>query len=39
VALGGLVFTVMLTRGGAVRWFRVQRASSPAETPGSSGDS
>jgi magnesium and cobalt transporter len=25
VALGGLRFTVMLTRGGAVRWFRVVR--------------
>ncbi len=25
VALGGLRFTVMLTRGGAVRWFRVAR--------------
>ena len=24
--LGGLRFTVMLTRGGAVRWFRVARA-------------
>ena len=26
VTLGGLVFTVMLTRGGAVRWFKVTRA-------------
>ena len=26
VALSGLHFTVMLTRGGAVRWFRVRRA-------------
>ena len=26
VELGGLRFTVMLTRGGAVRWFRVARA-------------
>ena len=25
VALGGLRFTVMITRGGAVRWFRVER--------------
>ena len=26
VTVGGLVFTVMLTRGGAVRWFKVTRA-------------
>ena len=26
VAVGGLLFTVMLTRGGAVRWFKVTRA-------------
>jgi magnesium and cobalt transporter len=26
VAVGGLLFTVMLTRGGAVRWFKVIRA-------------
>ena len=26
VDVGGLRFTVMLTRGGAVRWFRVARA-------------
>jgi magnesium and cobalt transporter len=26
VAVGGLAFTVMITRGGAVRWFRVARA-------------
>ena len=26
VPVGGLRFTVMLTRGGAVRWFRVERA-------------
>ena len=26
VSLGGLVFSVMLTRGGAVRWFKVTRA-------------
>ena len=34
VTLGGLVFTVMITRGGAVRWFRVVRDPSlpaPAE--------
>ncbi len=30
VALGGLLFHVMLTRGGAVRWFKVTRA---PETP------
>ena len=29
LSLGGLSFQVMLTRGGAVRWFRVQRASPP----------
>jgi len=34
VALGGLVFTVMLTRGGAVRWFRVRRAGPTAEPAG-----
>ena len=32
---GGLVFTVMLTRGGAVRWFKVTRA--PEEALGSDG--
>ncbi|MCK6425222.1 MAG: CBS domain-containing protein [Burkholderiaceae bacterium] len=30
VHLGGLAFTVMLTRGGAVRWFRVRREPAPA---------
>lgn len=30
VQLGGLRFTVMLTRGGAVRWFRVARAPQAA---------
>jgi magnesium and cobalt transporter len=39
VEVGGLVFTVMLTRGGAVRWFRVQRAQArelePADLGGS----
>ena len=35
VELGGLRFTVMLTRGGAVRWFRVTRA--PEEALGSDG--
>jgi len=35
VALGGLVFNVMLTRGGAVRWFKVTRA--PEEALGSDG--
>jgi magnesium and cobalt transporter len=29
VRLGELVFTVMLTRGGAVRWFRVSREAPP----------
>jgi magnesium and cobalt transporter len=33
-AVGGLRFTVMLTRGGAVRWFRVARA----EPPGAASD-
>jgi magnesium and cobalt transporter len=28
--LGGLRFTVMITRGGAVRWFRVARVPEPA---------
>jgi magnesium and cobalt transporter len=37
VEAGGLVFTVMLTRGGAVRWFRVQRAGNPAEPSGATG--
>jgi magnesium and cobalt transporter len=31
VVLGGLRFTVMLTRGGAVRWFRVAREPQAAE--------
>ena len=35
VVLGGLLFTVMLTRGGAVRWFKVARA--PEETLGTDG--
>lgn len=30
LALGGLVFTVMLSRGGAVRWFKVTRAPEEA---------
>jgi len=30
VAVGDLVFSVMLTRGGAVRWFKVTRATEPA---------
>jgi magnesium and cobalt transporter len=34
VLLGGLRFTVMLTRGGAVRWFRVVREAVPGQ-PGS----
>jgi len=36
VELGGLRFTVMLTRGGAVRWFRVMRAPR-AEQPAEGG--
>ncbi len=35
VTLDGLVFTVMLARGGAVRWFKVTRA--PEEALGSDG--
>ncbi len=31
VSVGGLVFQVMLTRGGAVRWFRVNRAAPLTE--------
>jgi magnesium and cobalt transporter len=31
VELGGLRFTVMLARGGSVRWFKVIRASGPAD--------
>ena len=31
VDVGGLAFTVMLTRGGAVRWFRVSRASAASD--------
>jgi magnesium and cobalt transporter len=34
VDCGGLRFVVMLTRGGAVRWFRVTRAPEPAATEG-----
>jgi magnesium and cobalt transporter len=30
VTIGGLVFTVMLARGGAVRWFKVTRAAEEA---------
>ena len=30
VTIAGLDFTVMITRGGAVRWFRVQRTATPA---------
>ncbi len=33
VAMGGLLFSVMLTRGGAVRWFKVTRAPEPALEP------
>ena len=28
VSIGGLRFTVMLTRGGSVRWFRVNRSAA-----------
>ena len=35
VAIGGLRFTVMITRGGAVRWFRVERQRE--ESPSSDG--
>jgi magnesium and cobalt transporter len=34
VAIGALRFTVMLTRGGAVRWFRVERERDPPTGPG-----
>jgi len=34
VELGGLRFAVMLARGGAVRWFRVGRATSAADAAG-----
>ncbi|MBL8308270.1 MAG: CBS domain-containing protein [Rubrivivax sp.] len=37
VAVGGLRFTVMLTRGGAVRWFRVSRV-PPSEAGSEGGD-
>ena len=35
VIVGELMFSVMLTRGGAVRWFKVTRAPDPA--PGADG--
>ncbi|MCW5610010.1 MAG: CBS domain-containing protein [Rubrivivax sp.] len=35
VDVGGLRFTVMLTRGGAVRWFRVARRPPPEPADGS----
>jgi magnesium and cobalt transporter len=35
VDIGGLRFTVMLTRGGAVRWFRVARLPPPEPADGS----
>ncbi|MFN0186776.1 MAG: HlyC/CorC family transporter [Aquabacterium sp.] len=34
VTLGGLVFTVMLTRGGAVRWFKTARAAAAGAASG-----
>jgi magnesium and cobalt transporter len=37
VELGGLRFVVMITRGGAVRWFRVSRMAGQAPSP-ESGD-
>ncbi len=36
--VGGLSFTVMLTRGGAVRWFRVSRRPDLASAKSSAGD-
>jgi magnesium and cobalt transporter len=38
VVLQGLRFTVMLTRGGAVRWFRVARAPAPQAAEGAGVD-
>jgi magnesium and cobalt transporter len=38
VELGGLRFAVMLTRGGAVRWFRVSRVPRPAAAEGAEVD-
>ncbi|MBP6899028.1 MAG: CBS domain-containing protein [Burkholderiaceae bacterium] len=35
--VGGLRFTVMITRGGAVRWFRAARESVPAREAGDGG--
>ncbi|MFY7855348.1 MAG: transporter associated domain-containing protein, partial [Rubrivivax sp.] len=34
VRVGGLAFSVMITRGGAVRWFRVQREPEGAGSDG-----
>jgi magnesium and cobalt transporter len=34
VQVQGLSFSVMLTRGGAVRWFKVARVIAPAEGTG-----
>jgi magnesium and cobalt transporter len=31
VDIGGLAFQVMLTRGGAVRWFKVSRRAAPED--------
>ena len=33
VTIGGLVFAVMLTRGGAVRWFKVTRSAEEVLDP------
>jgi magnesium and cobalt transporter len=38
VEVGGLRFTVMLTRGGAVRWFRVTRAPASQVSTADGGD-
>jgi magnesium and cobalt transporter len=39
VDVGGLSFTVMLTRGGSVRWFKVRRSSAGTQGNGSSSGS
>jgi magnesium and cobalt transporter len=38
VQLAGLRFTVMITRGGAVRWFRVAREEAPAKPASTTAD-
>ena len=37
IAIGGLRFTVMFARGGAVRWFRVRRDPDAASPSGGGG--